>query len=160
MSRHSFAPCLSCAPALLSMPPTACRAPAPAPQGLNGIAQLVAALPAGFLADRYRRDTLLRAGALVGAAAGGLLAVALAWQPTVGMLAAASALLGCYSGTYNAALEALFADSVPPGRRWARTCRLVSAIAVALPSLAQNAAPLLGCSRGHSCQPTFQAWRH
>ncbi|PRW58602.1 MFS general substrate transporter [Chlorella sorokiniana] len=85
-------------------------------QGLNGIAQLVAALPAGYLADRHRRDTLLRAGALVGAAAGGLLAAALAWRPTVPMLAAASALLGCYSGTYNAALEALFADSVPPGR--------------------------------------------
>lgn len=79
----------------------------------------MAALPAGYLADRYRRDTLLRAGALVGAAAGGLLAAALAWRPTVAMLAAASALLGCYSGTYNAALEALFADSVPPGRRWA-----------------------------------------
>ncbi len=97
-------------------PPTACL---PSLQGLNGIAQLVAALPAGFLADRHRRDTLLRAGALVGAAAGGLLAAALAWRPTVPMLAAASALLGCYSGTYNAALEALFADSVPPGRRWA-----------------------------------------
>ncbi len=30
--------------------PIACLPP---PQGLNGIAQLVAALPAGFLADRY-----------------------------------------------------------------------------------------------------------
>lgn len=87
---------------------------------------MVTALPAGWLADRHRRDTLLRCGAGVGAAAGALLAWALARAPTVWALAASMALLGCYRGVYSAALEAIFADSVTPGRRW-------------------------GCSRGPGC---------
>lgn len=37
----------------------------------------------------------------------------------VWMLAAASALLGCYRGIYSAALEAIWADSIATGRRWA-----------------------------------------
>lgn len=89
-------------------------------QGCNGLAQMAAALPAGWLADRHRRDTLLRAGAGVGAAAGAVLAAALVLRPdAVWALAAASILLGCYRGVYSAALEALFADSIEPGRRWA-----------------------------------------
>ncbi|KAI3433329.1 hypothetical protein D9Q98_003147 [Chlorella vulgaris] len=85
-------------------------------QGANGIAMMVAALPAGWLADRYRRDVILRAGAGWGAAAGLVLALALAVRPTVWMLGASMALLGVYRGTTSAALEALFADSVPPGQ--------------------------------------------
>jgi MFS family permease len=88
-------------------------------QGINGVLQLVAALPAGYLADRHRRDTILRGGAAVGALAGALLAYALAVQPTqVWLLAAAMAGLGCYRGVYNSALEAIFADSIETGRRW------------------------------------------
>lgn len=89
-------------------------------QGANGIAMMVAALPAGWLADRYRRDVILRVGAGLGAAAGLVLALALAVRPTVWMLGASMALLGVYRGTTSAALEALFADSVPPGQRWVR----------------------------------------
>ena len=39
-------------------------------QGINGVMQLVAALPAGYLTDRVRRDTMLKAAAIVGALAG------------------------------------------------------------------------------------------
>lgn len=85
-------------------------------QGANGVMQMLAALPAGWAADRHRRDTMLRCGAVVGAAAGVLLGYALALQPTVWMLAAASALLGCYRGIYSAALEAIWADSIATGR--------------------------------------------
>eukprot|EP00887_Chlorella_sp_A99_P005555 scaffold1.g5555.t1 len=87
-------------------------------QGLNGIVQLVAAVPAGVAADRQRRDSVLRAGAVVGALAGAWMAWALLAtpRPAVGALAAAMALLGCYRGVYSSALEALFADSVERGR--------------------------------------------
>ncbi|KAL4431233.1 hypothetical protein ABPG75_006489 [Micractinium tetrahymenae] len=85
-------------------------------QGANGVLQMLAALPAGWAADRHRRDTMLRCGAAVGAAAGILLGYALALRPTVWMLGATSALLGCYRGIYSAALEAIWADSIATGR--------------------------------------------
>lgn len=88
-------------------------------QGVNGVVQMLTALPTGVLADRHRRDTMLRAGAAVGAAAGGVLAAALLLRPTVWVLGLAMALLGCYRGVYSAALEAIFADSIAQGRRWA-----------------------------------------
>lgn len=131
---------------------------------------MVTALPAGWQADRHRRDTMLRAGAAVGAVAGAVLCWALvrasmrlllamplapccmdplrlcssktrflsaptcpalplplphpslrrqAARPSVWALAAAMTLLGCYRGVYSAALEAIFADSVAAGKRWA-----------------------------------------
>lgn len=49
--------------------------------------------------------------------AGVVLAYALLVQPSVAWLAAAMALLGCYRGVYSSALEALWADSIPPGKR-------------------------------------------
>ncbi|EFN59526.1 hypothetical protein CHLNCDRAFT_138179 [Chlorella variabilis] len=85
-------------------------------QGVNGVLQMLVALPAGYLADRHRRDTMLRAGAAVCAVAGAVLACALMLRPTVWMLGAAMALLGCYRGIYSAALEAIFADSIMQGR--------------------------------------------
>ena len=40
------------------------------PQGGNGIAQLLAAVPAGILSDRVRRDVALRVASLIGLIAG------------------------------------------------------------------------------------------
>lgn len=85
-------------------------------QGVNGVLQLVAAIPAGVLADRHRRDTVLRWGAAVGCAALCWMVYALLSRPTVAVLAAGMALLGLYRGSYNSALEALFADSVQHGK--------------------------------------------
>lgn len=87
-------------------------------QGINGILQLVVALPAGWLADRTRRDLVLRIGAVVGLAGGIALAWAITFTHSATAIAIAMALLGCYRGFYNPALEALFADSVASGRRY------------------------------------------
>ena len=78
--------------------------------------QLLAAIPAGILADRHRRDAMLRAGAAVGALAVLFMAWTLLLHPHVWALTAAMSLLGCYRGVYSSALEALFADSVEQGR--------------------------------------------
>jgi len=85
-------------------------------QGINGIMQLVAAIPAGYVADIWRRDSVLRAGSLFGLAGGIALAWGVARDQTAVAVAAAMALLGTYRGIYNSALEALFADSVETGR--------------------------------------------
>lgn len=92
-------------------------------QGVQGLATILVALPAGWAADRGRRDRLLRYHA-----AAGLLAVA---ALTVGLLAPSVMLLGvvrsqplllccamwlfgcCYAG--NPLIEAIVADSTPTG---------------------------------------------
>ena len=83
--------------------------------------QMVAALPAGWLADKYRRDRILKAAAVLGALAGVGLAVTLVDALPIKALFAATALLGCYTGFNNAPLEALFSDCIPRGRRYTHT---------------------------------------
>ena len=78
--------------------------------------QLLGALPAGWLTDRHRRDTMLRAAAAVGLAAGLFLAWAMLAAPTLANICVAMALLGTYRGLYNPPLESIFADSVRAGR--------------------------------------------
>lgn len=78
---------------------------------------MMAALPAGWLADKYRRDRILKVAAILGALAGCSLAVTLVKALPLKALFAAMALLGCYTGFNNAPLEALFADCIPRGRR-------------------------------------------
>ena len=81
------------------------------------IMQMVAALPAGWLADKYRRDRILKGAAVLGALAGTSLAITLLNQLPVKALFGACALLGSYTGFNNAPLEALFADCIPRGKR-------------------------------------------
>lgn len=78
---------------------------------------MFAALPAGWLADKYRRDRILKLAAVLGALAGISLAVTLVKSLPMKALFAAMALLGGYTGFNNAPLEALFADCIPRGRR-------------------------------------------
>ena len=80
--------------------------------------QMLMALPAGWLADKYRRDRILKAAAMLGALAGISLAVTLVDALPIKALFAAMALLGGYTGFNNAPLEALFADCIPRGRRY------------------------------------------
>lgn len=92
-------------------------------QGVQGLATVLVALPAGWAADRGRRDRLLRYHALAGllavaALAAGLLAPdTVVWgvvrsQPL--LLCCAMWLFGCcYAG--NPLIEALVADSTPTG---------------------------------------------
>ena len=78
---------------------------------------MLAALPAGWLADKYRRDRVLKVAAVIGTLAGASLAVALVDALPIQALFGAMALLGCYTGFNNAPLEALFADCIPRGKR-------------------------------------------
>lgn len=85
-------------------------------QGINGIMQLLTSMPAGWLADKVRRDTVLRVGAGVGLTGGAALAYAVTFANSTVAVAFAMALCGAYRGFYNPSLEALFADSVERGR--------------------------------------------
>ncbi|GAB4814040.1 hypothetical protein N2152v2_001086 [Parachlorella kessleri] len=107
-------------------------------QGLSGIAQLMAALPAGVLTDRHRRDTMLRFSALVGLLAGCLMAYTLLLSPPgLWHLCVAMAALGVYPGVYDPPLESIFADSVRAGRSSLYTTKHIITI------LASGCGPLL-----------------
>ena len=83
---------------------------------IMGISQLVVSFPAGALADRYRRDLLLRASSLVGTAA--VVATVLALRTrSYGVLAVALATWGCFWGLAYTCVSALFADSIEDGDR-------------------------------------------
>jgi MFS family permease len=86
-----------------------------------GISQLLVSFPTGVLADRHRRDGLLKVASFVG-----ILAIATTFkvlyfsshkQPTYGGLIVALCIWGCFWGIANTCLTALFADSVPNGQR-------------------------------------------
>lgn len=94
-------------------------------QGITGIAQMVAALPAGWLADKYRRDYILKGAAALGTVAGATLAVTLLNKLPVAYLCVACGLLGSYTGFNNAPLEALFADCTPRGKSSLYTTKAV-----------------------------------
>lgn len=79
--------------------------------------QMLAALPAGWLADQYRRDFVLKGAAALGMVAAATLAIALLYQLPVQSLFGACALLGIYTGFNNAPFEALFADCIQRGKR-------------------------------------------
>jgi hypothetical protein len=120
---------------------------------------MVAALPAGILADRHRRDSMLRTSALLGLVAGSFLAYTLLLQPTLRNLCIAMVALGTYRGFYNPPLESIFADSVRAGRRrvflFGVFWLYVEAASVFLQTLCGREGgecwlwePLLGVSRG------------
>eukprot|EP00977_Amphora_coffeiformis_P015293 scaffold4494_cov161-Amphora_coffeaeformis.AAC.12 len=81
-----------------------------------GLAQLVTSFPTGYLADRHRRDLLLRVASVVGflAMASTLFAI---HQSHYVALVIALAVWGCYWGISNTAMSAIFADSIPIGER-------------------------------------------
>ena len=81
-----------------------------------GLAQLVTSFPSGFLADRYRRDTLLRVASVVAllAIASTLYAI---FTNDYRSLVVGLAVWGSYWGISNTSMSALFADSIPTGMR-------------------------------------------
>jgi len=81
-----------------------------------GMAQLCTSIPTGILADKYRRDTLLKAGAVVGIGAVGF-SLRAALRPSYGMLLVALLLWGVHWGIVNTSITALFSDSIPDGER-------------------------------------------
>lgn len=81
-----------------------------------GITQLIASFPTGILADRHRRDSLLKVASLVG-----LLAVIVTLfslnRESYQWLTVALAVWGLFWGIANTSLSALFADSIQEGDR-------------------------------------------
>lgn len=85
-------------------------------QGVNGAMQLLLAVPAGWLADRYRRDAVLRGAAAVGAVAAAFMGWVLFTDAPVWSLYVALGLIGGYRGFNNPAIESIFSDSVATGQ--------------------------------------------
>ena len=116
-------------------------------EGFQGACQLIAAFPAGYLADRFRRDKVLRYSSILGHFAIAAIFIALFWKETshseseenttqfvlicIGLgkdiilailvslivLLVAIGLWGTYTGSSNAPLEALYADSTTDENR-------------------------------------------
>ena len=87
-------------------------------EACQGIAQLVAAVPAGWLADKLRRDKILKIGGLAGVGACSFLLFALLFGVKRGrdvefwLVTGALALVGIMQGLVNGPIQAIYADSV------------------------------------------------
>ncbi|TYZ60901.1 hypothetical protein PybrP1_007385 [[Pythium] brassicae (nom. inval.)] len=85
-------------------------------KAVQGLAQLLFALPAGFAADFLRRDRILACAGVIGVATA--LLTGFAFQVgSLQLIYAAFALWGVFAAFQSPAMEALFADSVPFGQR-------------------------------------------
>ncbi|RLN77594.1 hypothetical protein BBJ28_00000438 [Nothophytophthora sp. Chile5] len=85
-------------------------------KGIQGISQLVFALPAGYLADHIRRDSVLKMSGVIGLV-GALLTFVAVELSNLTAIYVAFALWGIFAAFQSPAMEALFADSIPAGRR-------------------------------------------
>ncbi|TMW59190.1 hypothetical protein Poli38472_007335 [Pythium oligandrum] len=85
-------------------------------KGIQGISQLVFSLPAGYFADKTRRDTILKISGAIGLFTTLLTFIAIE-QTSLGLLYVAFGLWGMFAAFQNPAMEALFADSIPHGQR-------------------------------------------
>jgi len=83
---------------------------------IMGISQLVTSFPSGYLADRFRRDSLLKGASCFGFVAISATLVAV-HRRSYSLLALALALWGSLWGIVYTTISALFADSVPSGSR-------------------------------------------
>jgi MFS family permease len=79
----------------------------------TGVMMTLVVFPAGVMADRFRRDILLKSASVVGIAS---IAVII-FSHTLTQVIVALVLWGLYQGLTRPSLEALFADSVPSGTR-------------------------------------------
>jgi MFS family permease len=110
--------------------------------------QMLVALPAGFLADRHRRDVTLRIASAMGFMAMLCFGASLLFNLPLWTLFVSLALLGSYRGLNNPPVESIFADSVPTGHRWGCLC--------SFPSLHTPPPPFHPKSRNISCLSLFQ----
>lgn len=92
--------------------------------GVQGICRLLAAFPAGYLADKCRRDRILRVSGVLGIAGTALLMSVLLeihyrQETKLGYkaLCLAVGVMGVFMGMNNPPMESLFADSIPLGNR-------------------------------------------
>ncbi|RLN44388.1 hypothetical protein BBO99_00000861 [Phytophthora kernoviae] len=95
---------------------TASKAPVGLVKGIQGLVQLLCALPAGYAADHTRRDRILILAGVVGVAASVLTALAFELGDVL-IIYLAFGIWGAFTAFQSSAMEALFADSVPMGQR-------------------------------------------
>lgn len=84
--------------------------------GIKGILQLVFSLPAGVASDRVRRDRILKFSGAIGICTSIVTWYALLHSSMV-LLYGAFASWGVFTAFQNPSMEALFADSIPHGKR-------------------------------------------
>ncbi|MBD3189071.1 MAG: MFS transporter [Candidatus Heimdallarchaeota archaeon] len=90
----------------------------------TGITMTIVVFPAGYLADRFRRDIMLKIAAVIGTAA----LFIVFFGHTIITILIALLLWGFYQGLTRPSLESIFADSVKSGHRsriysWAHFAR-------------------------------------
>lgn len=85
-------------------------------KGIQGIFQLIFALPAGYAADRFRRDNVLRLAGLIGIISAAITFAAFDLG-RLDILYVAFGSWGIFNAFQSPAMEALFADSIPHGQR-------------------------------------------
>ncbi|ETV99023.1 hypothetical protein H310_08494 [Aphanomyces invadans] len=85
-------------------------------KGVQGIVQLLVAIPGGYASDHCRRDTVLKWSGGIGLCCAFLTLFAL-FMNHMPLLYVVFALWGVFFALQVPALEALFADSVPQGKR-------------------------------------------
>ncbi|KQC06441.1 MAG: hypothetical protein APR54_01645 [Candidatus Cloacimonas sp. SDB] len=81
--------------------------------GISGISMTLFVFPAGYLADKFPRDRMLKLAALIGIIAMGFLAVA----GNIILIMIALFLWGIFQGVTRPAFESILADSLPSGYR-------------------------------------------
>ncbi|ETV99025.1 hypothetical protein, variant 1 [Aphanomyces invadans] len=85
-------------------------------KGIQGVVQMIAAIPGGWACDRFRRDTILKISSVLGVFCA-LLSVIAFYMGHLMMIYVAFGFWGIFCALQGPALEALFADSIPNGER-------------------------------------------
>ncbi len=79
----------------------------------TGLAMTLVVFPAGFLADRFRRDVMLKSASIIGMMSLAVIMIA----EEINLILISLILWGAFQGMNRPALEAIFADSVPSRTR-------------------------------------------
>lgn len=81
--------------------------------GISGIAMTAIVFPAGYWADKFRRDKILKVSAVLGI----LAMFTLAFSNSIFVIMVALFLWGAFQGLNRPAFESIIADSLPTGNR-------------------------------------------
>ncbi|KAF0718902.1 Aste57867_1402 [Aphanomyces stellatus] len=85
-------------------------------KGVQGIVQMLAAIPGGWASDHFRRDTVLKVSSVLGIC-GAIFSIIAFSIGHLMLIYVAFAVWGLFFALQGPALEALFADSIPHGER-------------------------------------------
>ena len=91
--------------------------------GAMGVANLCAAFPAAWLADRWSRTAVIRTAVIIGALGFCSLVASVVLGDHIHAnkqflcICASTAIIGCFVGSQSSAVEAIFGDSIPSGSR-------------------------------------------